>query len=591
MGRIVRFDCYEVDLDAGQIYKRGFRLRVSEQPFRVLAALLERPGVAVTREDLRRRLWPDDVFVDFEPALNTAVAKVREALGDSATHPRFIETLPKHGYRFIAPVSAANPAAAQQVAPRARLLVLPFVNSTGDAAQEYFSDEMTDEIITELAGLAPDMLAVIARTTAMHYKGTRKNVATIGREVGVDYVVEGAVHREGDEVALTVQLIRTSDQTHVWASRYNARFSALLSTQRAIGQTIGAHLGIASCDRATGATRLRRPTEDLTAYTLYEQARREMVKGAKDAFNDARRRLEQAVSRDPQFALAYDALAQLYWYAGFFGLAPAKEVSAAGMFYAARALEIDSTLAETHALLGLYRIEVGCDKGEIKRAFGRARELSPSSPLVRMRYGIGWLMPTGRIEEAIAELERAVESDPLSSEMRAWFGVMLWLGRQYNRAIEQAQLIIEIEPAGVLGPYLLGNFCRENAMFDEAIAAYRKAVECSGGSTMVLGWLGLALGQSGNTSEARGVLDGLHRGAEAGVYVPPTSFAWTYLGLGDVDSTFHWLDRAVEAWDHMLTPILTYPFLDPIRSDPRYAALLQKIKMRPLPAGSGIAAL
>jgi TolB-like protein len=208
---------------AGQIYRRGVRLRLPDRSFRVLAALLEHPGQAVTREDLRRRLWPGEVFVDFDNILNTAVARLRDALHDSADRPRLIETLPKRGYRFIASVS--EPAAAAGIArpERLRLLVLPFANSSGDAAQEYVSDAMTDEVITELARVAPDWLAVIARTTAMRYKGSRKDVARIGRELQVDYVVEGGVRHACDAVAVNVQLIRARDQTHVWARKYEGR--------------------------------------------------------------------------------------------------------------------------------------------------------------------------------------------------------------------------------------------------------------------------------------------------------------------------------------------------------------------------------
>ncbi len=222
MSRIVRFDCYEVDLDAGQLRRRGERIKLREQSFQVLAALLEHPRAVVTREDLRHRLWRDDVFVDFENNLNAVISRLREALNDTAEHPRFIETVPKRGYRFLATVSA--PAHVAQTAPqrRAKLVVLPFVNLSGDPAQDYVSDGMTDEVITALASLAPVQLAVIARTTAMLYKASRKDVAQIGRELGVDYLVEGAIRNVGDQVAVNVQLIRTDDQTHLFARRYDA---------------------------------------------------------------------------------------------------------------------------------------------------------------------------------------------------------------------------------------------------------------------------------------------------------------------------------------------------------------------------------
>ena len=240
--RIVRFGNFEVDLAAGQLHKRGVRIGLREQSFQVLALLLERPGEVVTREQLQHRLWPADVFVDFENNLNTAVARLREALGDSAEHPRFIETLPKHGYRFIAVVGERSSGKRRASLVAARIVVLPFLNLSGDPAQEYFSDAMTDEIITELGAVAPEALSVIARTTAMRYKGGHKDVARIARELGVEYVVEGGVRRTGDRLVLNVQLVRASDRTHVFAKRYQAELRDIFETESSVARDIAEHI-------------------------------------------------------------------------------------------------------------------------------------------------------------------------------------------------------------------------------------------------------------------------------------------------------------------------------------------------------------
>ena len=203
----LRFDCFEVDLAGGQLFKRGARIHLREQSFQVLAMLLERPGQVVTREELRRRLWPDEVFVDFDNNLNTAIARLREVLNDSPEHPRYIETLPKRGYRFMASLSGPGPAPERARAQRVRVVVLPFVNLSGDPGQEHVSDAVTDDIITELASAAPEHLAVIARTTAMYYKSRSKDVTRIGRELSVDYVVEGGVRRVDDRIGINVQVI------------------------------------------------------------------------------------------------------------------------------------------------------------------------------------------------------------------------------------------------------------------------------------------------------------------------------------------------------------------------------------------------
>ena len=579
MPQLVRFGCFEVDLAAGHIRKRGNRIHLRDQPFQVLAALLEQPGEVVTRDELRRRLWRDEVFVDFDNCLNIAIARLRRVLGDSADHPRFIETLPKHGYRFVAAVSEQVPAVDRVPAARPRLLVLPFLNTSGDPAQEYFSDAMADEIITVLAAFAPEGLAVIARTTAFHYKATHKDVAHVARELSVDYVVEGGARRTAERAALSVQLIRVSDQAHVWAERYEVGLDDLFRTQTTIAETIGAKLGV---ERARPVQPVRRtPTEDLEAHTLYRQGRHYLVMQTPENFAAAKQCFEQAVARDPRFALAYDALADLYWYFEFMGFAPPKTVAGVGMSYALRALDIDNTLAETHALLGHFRWLLDFSWAEVKRHLDRARELNPTSPLVRVRYAMGPLLTEGRIDEAIAEMEAALESDPFSVFMRMWLGCFFWLDRQYDRAIEQTRLMIEIEPANYTGYWTLGVYTREKGLFDESIAAHHRAVELSGGSMLMLGWFGFALGQSGKTAEARAVLEQLHEAAGRQIYVPPTSFAWTYLGLGDTDNTFVWLDRAVDGRDRMIVPIQFYPFFDPLRGDRRYAKLLRKLNLKP----------
>lgn len=584
MPSVLRFDRFEVDLASGQVRKNGVRIHLREQCFQILASLLERPGELVTRDDLRRRLWANDVNVDFENNLNRAVATLREALGDSAERPRFVETLPKRGYRFLAQVSDVASSSEPGRSRRVRVVVLPFVDLSGDPGQEYFSDGMTEEVITALAALAPEGLGVIARTTAMRYKGTQKDVAQIGRELRVDYVVEGAVRRQKDSVAITAQMIRASDQTHLLARRYEADLDGVFDLRNTIATTIAGEIGIALHPSAGARTR-RKPTSDLTAYHLYLRARALLSKETAENVAAARQYLLDAIARDPRFALAYDALAELHWYVGFSGLAPSKELSAAAMSYAIQALNFDDTLAETHALLGLLLINVDLDWSAVKREFDRAREIDAASPLVRLRYAVGWLLPGLRFGEAALEIEAALEADPQSTLMRAWLACMLWLDREYERAIEQGHLIVAFDPAAFTGYWLLGMALREAGRFDDAIAAHRTAVELSGDSPLLLGWLGLALGQAGRTAEAREMLERLHGIAAAG-YVPPTAFAWTHYGLGDIDDAFVWMDRAIDGRDDMIIPLSAYPFLDPIRADPRFTALLRKLNYDP--AGAGI---
>jgi TolB-like protein len=303
MSDVFRFGCFELDLAAGHLRKRGIKIILRQQPCQVLALLLEHPGQVITRDDLRRRLWTDQVFVDFDNCLNIAIARLRTVLGDSAEHPRFIETLPKRGYRFIGDVSRIPAAGETRLARKPRLAVLPFLNLSGDPGQEYFSDAMTDEIITILASLAPEQLAVIARTTAMHYKGSRKHVARIGRELGVDYIVEGALHHTEEHVAVNIQLIQTSDQSHLFARKYRETLRDILHMQSSIAQDIGAHIPSIG-DKARGEQVARRPSGNMAAYNEYIRGRYEMWKWTQESIAKAKQHFEAALACDPRFALA-----------------------------------------------------------------------------------------------------------------------------------------------------------------------------------------------------------------------------------------------------------------------------------------------
>lgn len=580
MSRIIRFDCFEADLTTGQLRKRGIRVRLREQPFQILACLLEHPGQVVTRDDLRRRLWSDEVFVDFDNGLNIAIARLRAALDDSLEHPRFIETLPKRGYRFIADVYASPLATAEPAKSRVRLVVLPFVNLSGDPAQDYFSDAMTDEIITALASLAPEQLAVIARTTAMHYKASPKDVARIGRELNVDYVVEGGICRIGSRVAINVQLILSADQSHVFAKQYSNEMGDVFSLHARIAEDIARHIPCVSggIDGRNHIT--KKPTGDLLAYQLYLQGRHHMYKETPESLAEAKQRFEQAIARDPRFALAYDGLGECCFWTGFFGYVPPKEAFSTGLWAALRALEIDNSLAETHGLLGQLRQQLDYNWPEVRRELHCAMELNPSSPLVRFRFAGSGLLPHGQLEEGITHLEYALELDPLSLLLRCWISVFLWLARNFDRALEAARFFEGLDPDSYIAQMMIGHICRDSGMLQEAIAAQRRAVEMSGGAPQMLGWLGFSLARSGDTTEARLLLKRLH-GMAYQAYVSPTCFAFIHLGLGEIDDAYVWMERAIDDRDPILIPIKTYPFLDPLRSDPRFHALLRMMNLEP----------
>ena len=577
--KVLRFGEFEVDLQAGLLFKHGSKVRLREQLFVVLSSLLERAGEIVSREELQKRLWPGDVVVDFDLNLNTAVAQLREALGDSAERPRFIETLTKRGYRFIGTVEVPAPAAGPASSTRAKIVVLPFANLTGDPDQDYLGDALTEELTAGLAVLAPGQLGVIARTTAMHYKGSPKEVALIGGELGVDYVLEGSYRRGGDRLVMNVQLIQTADQTHLFAGKYDAEMADLFGLQTRVAEDVAAHIPELSGPRSGGRVR-KKPTEDLEAYKLYLQGRTSMYEVTPQGLAKAKRCYEEAIARDPQFALAYDGIGEFYWWTGFFGYVPPKQASFSGMGAVLRAIEIDPSLGETRALLAQFRQKIDYNWPEVRREMDVAKGLDPSSVLVGMRHAISYLLPHARLEEAIREAERGLEFDPLFWLSRIWLSVFLWVARDYDRGLREVRFTEELGPDNFIAQFMVANILRDSGKPEEAIAPQRRAVELSGGLPQMLSWLGLTLARAGATDEARSLLQRI-QAAAAQTYVSATSFVWVSLGLGAVDEAFVWMERAIDERDSMIIPIKTYPVLDPLRGDPRFRALLRKMNLEP----------
>lgn len=591
MAARIHFGCFEADMASGQLYRRGVKIGVREKSFQVLARLLEHPGEVVSREELHRRLWPEEVFVDYDNNLNVAVARLREALGDSPEHPRFIETLPKRGYRFLANISESDLHKDPVHERKAKLVVLPFANLTGDPDQEYLSDGITDEIITQLASLAPEHLAVIARTTAMHFKGTQKDVAQIGRKLGVEYVLEGSLSGNDGRMGISVQLIRVKDQMHAFARKYEGELHEILSMKVGLADSVAAHIpATAGKVRAAfpGGFADAEHREHIVAYNEYLKGRYLFERATPAAAATAKECFESAIKRDPGFAPAHMALASLYSLSGYLGFTRPKDAYAMGIEYATRAVEIDDSLAEAHAVLAEYHKQLNYNWPAAEREMARAVQISPASPFVRFRNAAVVLMPQNRMDEAVAEIEGALELDPLAGLTRAWLGILMLLVRDYDRAIDEARDLLRLEPASCWPHFVIGIANRQKYADEmsaghprldfaaNAIAEHLKAVELYPGSDFFVGWLGLALGVCGKKSEARALLARLR---ESDRYVLPTSYAHIYLGLGEIDNAFEWFDRAVEERDQMMMPILSYAHYDPIREDSRFAALLRRMKL------------
>jgi TolB-like protein/tetratricopeptide (TPR) repeat protein len=590
IARVVCFGSFEADLQSGELRKRGIRLGLRTQSFQVLAALLQRPGQLVTREYLQRVLWRDEVFVDFDNNLNAVVCHLREVLNDSAEHPRFIETLPKRGYRFIGETYV--PPEPQPKPERLRLVVLPFLDMS-EPAQEYLGNSITDEIITALASMSPQELAVIARTSSMHYKDTRKDVAHIARELNVSYVVEGGIRRENEHISVNVQLIECRSQSHVFARRYEVPWHDVLQLHTVMARDLAAHLGVAGIAAEAHRTSAwlsnrKPPTTKISAYNEYIEGRYLAERLIPEEMAKAKQHFANAIRFDPEFALAHMAMADLYSWMGYKGYMRPIDAYSAGIGYALRAVELNDTLAEAHAVLASYHKQLDYNWPAAERCMERAIALNPTSPFVKYCNAMVILMPHSRIDEAVAELRGALESDPLDTGIRCWLGIMLLLGRNYEAGIKEAKCMLELEPNSCWPPFiegiayrqmyfeesLRGNFKPEFAA--ASIAGHRRAVELAPGAEHLLAWYGFALGVCGKKEEARNILTQFKRSEH---YILPTNFAHLYLGLGEIDTAFAWFDRAVEERDQNMMPILSYAHFDPLRSDPRFGELLCKMKL------------
>ena len=640
---VVRFGTYEVSFQSGEVRKAGLRIRVQQQPMKLLEILLEHPGEVVTREELRSRVWADESFGDFDQAVNIAIAKLRSALGDSAENPRFIETLPKRGYRFIAdvsvvdadarpkrPESAAGDLSATEateakdkgdnskdklqgtglaVAPKPRLwltrwvivaltlvlilpilfvlllrsrgrvpagirslAVLPLDNLSGDASQNYFADGMTDELITDLAQISA--LRVISRTSVMAYKGARKPMPQIARELNVDAVVEGTVLHSGDQVRITAQLIEASTDKHLWSQSYEGEFRDTLALQKRVAREIADQIRINLTPQEQAALKNVRVVNP-EAYESYLKGRYFWNKRTADGLKAALAYFNQAIEEDPKYAQAYSGLADTYALLGDWQYAVMipKEAFPKAKAAAIKALELDSALGEAHNSLAFVLDGFDWDFDSAGKEFRRAIELNPGYATAHHWYA--WhLSLLGRYDEAIAEMRKAENLDPLSLIINADLAELLVLAHSYDESIQQSRKTIEMDPNFALAHNQLAQAYLQKHMYDKAVAELQNAVQLSGGSPTSIANLARAYVLSGNRSEAEKLLSDLKKRSNPG-YSNASEIAMIYASLGDTDQAMSWLEKGYE--ERFNPGVLLRPGFDPLRSDSRFQNLVHRI--------------
>jgi len=634
---VVRFGTYEVSLHSGEVRKAGLRIRVQQQPLKLLEILLERPGEVVTREELRSRVWSDESFGDFDQAVNIAIGKLRSALGDSAENPRFIETLPKRGYRFIAdvsvvdadarpkgPESAAGDLPGQErktepepraqdaglaLAPKRRLrpvlrvisasalvlslliifvllfrsrgraptgirslAVLPLENLSADASQNYFADGMTDELITDLAQISA--LRVISRTSVMVYKGARKPLPQIARELNVDAVVEGTVLRSGDQVRITAQLIEASTDKHLWSQSYEGELRDTLALQNKVARAIADQIRINLTPQEQAALKNVKVVNP-QAYESFLKGRYFWNKRTADGLKVALAYFNQAIEEDPKYAEAYSGLADTYALLGDwqYAVMTPKEAFPKAKAAAINAVELDSTLGEAHNSLAFVLDGFDWDFNSAGNEFRRAIELNPGYATAHHWYA--WhLSLLGRYDEAIAEMRKAENLDPLSLIINADLAELLVLAHSYDESIQQSRKTIEMDPNFALAHNQLAQAYLQKHMYAEAVAELQKAVQISGGSPTCIANLARVYVVSGKRSEALELLSELKKRSNPG-YSNASEIAIVYASLGDNNQAMNWLEKGYE--ERFNPGVLLRPGFDPLRSDSRFQSLVHRI--------------
>jgi len=616
------FDVFELDTRAGELRKHGVKLRLQGQPLQVLATLLNRAGDVVTRDELRAEIWTDDTFVDFDHSLHNAVARVREVIGDSVDTPRYIETLPRRGYRFIAPVTrveihpvgpalqsessikapdgvrpsrlrvalaftlvgfvalgsalwllrmASNRTAA---APRLRsIAVLPLLNLSGDPSEEFFVDGVTEQLITDLAKVGS--LRVISRTSVMRYKGSRKGLPEIARELNVDAIVEGSVIRSGQRVRVTAQLVQAPTDQHLWAETYDRDLGDILKLQGEVADVIAGQVR-AHLTPTEQALILRARAVNPDAYDAYLKGRLYFVNEytKPDSLKKAQRFFEESIQKDPNFALAYTGLADTYVYLAFAGALQKDQAYRSAKEALARALELDDSIGEAYDTLGLLSFEFDWDWNAADREFNHAIALAPSYSCAHEDRAI-FLSFIGRRAEALAELIKINQLDYGFSAGHTESATYYEL-QDYPNLIESSRRGLLFDPNDWFQHFNLGVGYEGTGKLQEAISEYQKAMEISGNSQSAVA-LAHAYSATGKKAEAEKILHNLERKLRE-TSASPYTMATIYAGLGENDKAFEFLEKAYSQKSLDIPWSLKSDLvLNGLRLDPRFQSLLRRI--------------
>ena len=637
----IHFEGFELDPGAFELRRDGQLIKLERIPLQLLLLLAENRQRLVTREEILRAIWGENVFVDADNSINTAVRKARQALKDDPENPRFLRTVPGKGYRFTAEVKSVNSTVSpeglasveklpqesptpanddpdvpsplrnkwailtligvlivvgavlilrprpnpppQPSTRRAMLAVLPFVNLSGNPGEEYLADGMTEELITQLGGLDPNRLGVIARTSSMQYKGASKSAAQVAHELGVDYVLEGSVRWNDQRVRVTAQLIQASDQTHLWAADFDRDPGDVLRLQSDLALAISNKIEL-TLSPPVRARLADAPPVNAAAHDAYLLGLHELDLRTKSGVERSIAEFQNAIALDPQYASAHAALARAYSLAPVVRAMAPIEAMPKARDAALRAIELDPGLASGHSTLGFVKAHYEFDWPGAEREYLQALALNPNDAYAHFFYSNSYLSPLGRHAQAIEEMRKAVAIDPFSAPVQAFLGRTYIWARQYDQALEQFQKVAEMFPGFAIDHERLAQLHAFMGRFDQAIAEDTKARLLSGENEKSALAKEAILRHAWTTQGAPGywkTLVELSQTAEnpPEAYNSPFGTAILYAQLGDKARALNALEQAYEQRSLAMTEINIEPAFDPIRGEPRFKALLQGVRL------------
>lgn len=602
--RFVRFGPFELDLHTGELTKDNRRLRLPQQPFQILTLLLSRPNDLVTRQELIERLWPDGVVVDYEHSLNKAVRKLREVLDEQGGKASCIETLSKRGYRFVLTVEDSDATESSRAASHKpvqrrvhsrrfawgaailvtafvaagshvwmsrgaseppgfeKLVILPFLNLSGDPGQEFFSDALTEEMIAQIGDMDPERLGVIARTTAMQYKATKKTAREIGRELDVEYILESSFQRAGTRARITTQLIDARADTHLWSQSYDLELRDLLTVRQNVARNIARSIRLQLSGRQAARLSLARPI-DSKAYELYLTGMYHMEREwSSSSYELASRYFESAIVADPFFAPPYAALANVYVELRLWGRLSDQEARAKAKWAAERAVELDSEMPEGHAALGNVRFMLEWDWEGAGEDFRRATEFHLTR-LTGLRKYVRFLMLTGRTDEGVALHERMIELDPLSTDLRIVYGWTLKYARRYDEGVRYLQQMLAEEPdLPAIAHYHLAWNLAMSGRYAEAATECQEIDDAQSCAYVYAMW--------GRRAEALAF-------AAKNEVDDPVFTAASYAALGNRQRALQLLERGYRERLPTMVYVWAAPELQPLHNDPDFKDLIRRM--------------